>query len=117
MRDEENIWTKREKRRERWSDGGVSCLGVMCWVRVQIGGEGGEGWVDVEVIGVAQGAQDRGAHLLVMGRAVSWRDEEEGGGGSKTKEGGEGQRRERKQEVKTRSVYTKKCSASDSRTG
>lgn len=65
------------------------------------------------------GHRTEGAHLLVMGRAVSWRDEEEGGRGVKNKrEGGEGQRREReKKEVKTRSVYTKKCSASDSRTG
>lgn len=39
--------------------------------------------------------------------------------GFKTKKEGEGDRegRERKKEVKTRSVYTKKCSASDSRTG
>lgn len=72
---------------------GVSCLESCFGCGFRFGtveGRGGcEGWVDVEVTGVAQGAQDRGAHLLVMGRAVSWRDEEEGDGvgGQKQKRG------------------------------
>lgn len=98
MRDEENIWT-RERRGEK--DGVMVTEWCQCRVRGCVWGgwrsdlgrwRGVEGeWngsVGVEVTGVAQ---DRGAHLLVVGRAVSWRDEE----GVKNKKRGERDRGER----------------------
>lgn len=49
------------------------------------------------------GHRTEGAHLLVMGRAVSWRDEEEGGRGVKNKRGGRGtEERERKKGSKNK---------------
>lgn len=54
-----------------------------------VGGCGGDGG--------GTRAQDRGAHLLVMGRAVSWRDEGGREWGQKQKRGGRGtEEREKK---------------------
>lgn len=76
--------------------------------------DGGMGWVgSVEVIGVAKGHRTEGT----IGHGAC--SQLAGGGLKQMRERGtETEEREReKKEVKTRSVYTKKCSASDSRTG
>lgn len=79
------------------------------------GGEG-DGSVDVEVTGVARGTGQRGT--FIGDGACSQLVGQGGRRGVKNKREGKGDRGEReKKEVKTRSVYTKKCSASDSRTG
>lgn len=65
-----------------------------------------------------RGVEERGGQgeQLVMVRAVSWQDlEVRGSFKTKKREGETGEERE-KEVKKTRSVYTKKCSASDGRT-
>lgn len=79
------------------------------------------GWMDGGKGSSSNGGvpEGRGGHMLqlVVGRAVSWQGE---GFKTKIRRGGQRKKRERKNSKtknKTRSVYTKKCSASDSRAG